>query len=77
MMDLAVVLSCVLILRRIAAANVATTETHPQMNPSVANLHAILANMLVGLSDFDLIEVRAFHVQLPPKRDIGAVRAVR
>jgi hypothetical protein len=51
----------VLILRRIAAADVATFETKAQMNPGVASLHAILTNVLVGLRHVNLIGVFALH----------------
>jgi len=37
-----------------------TNETHAQVNPGIACLNAVLTHMLIRLSDFDLIKVRAF-----------------
>jgi hypothetical protein len=51
--------SGVLVFGRIAAGDVPTIETHPQMHPSVARLYTVFANVLVGLAEFDLIEMRA------------------
>lgn len=55
------VLGRVLILRRVAAADVAAFETEPQMNPGIARFHAILTNVLVGLRHVNLIRVFALH----------------
>lgn len=53
------VLGCVFILRRIATPNMPASKTETQVNPSVAGLYAVFADMLAGGLDFDLIEVRA------------------
>ena len=52
--------SRVLILRRVAARSMPADEAHPQMDPSVADLYAVLTYVLVGLPYFDLVEVTAF-----------------
>ena len=39
------VLGCVLVLRGIAAAHMATFHAHPKMDPAIASLDAILANV--------------------------------
>jgi hypothetical protein len=54
------VLGGVLVLGRIAAANVAATEAQAQVNPGIARFHTVLAHMLIGFLDFDLIQVGAF-----------------
>jgi hypothetical protein len=54
------VLGGVLVLRGIAASDVSAFEAHPQVNPGVPGFYAVLANALVGLGKFDLIQVRAF-----------------
>jgi hypothetical protein len=51
------VLGGMLVLRRVAAANMAAYETQTQVNPRVAGLNAVLTDMFVGFSDFDLIKV--------------------
>lgn len=55
------VLGGVLILRRVAAADVAAFQTKAQMNPGVAGLHAILTNVFVGLRHVDFIRMFALH----------------
>ena len=45
------VLSCVLVLRRIAATNVPALETQAQMHPCISCFDTIFADMLVGLGD--------------------------
>ena len=55
------VLGRVLVLRRVAAADVAAFETKAQMNPCVARLHAIFADVLVGLRHVDFIRMFALH----------------
>ena len=37
----------VFVLGRVAATNIAADEAHAQMDPGIAELHAILTNMLV------------------------------
>ena len=50
----------VFVLGRVAAADVPADEAHAQMDPSIAELNAILTNMLVRFSYFDLIKVGTF-----------------
>jgi hypothetical protein len=50
----------VLVLRRVATAHVTTTETQAQVNPGVPGLNAVFTDVLVGFSDFDLVQVGAF-----------------
>jgi hypothetical protein len=49
----------VLILRRVAAADVAAFQTQAQVNPGVAHFQAFLAAVRVRFHRTDLIEVRA------------------
>jgi hypothetical protein len=51
------VLGCVLVLGGIAAANVTANQTQPQMDPGIADLHALFTNLLMSASDFDLVEM--------------------
>jgi hypothetical protein len=48
------------VLGRVATANIAADEAHAQMDPGIAQLHAILTNMFVRFSYFDLIKVGTF-----------------
>jgi len=48
-----------LVLGRVATANVSTNEAKTQVNPSVARFGTVLAHMFIGFSDFDLIKVDA------------------
>jgi hypothetical protein len=50
----------VFVLGRVAATDIAADQAHAQMDPAVAELNAILTNMLVRLSYFDLIKVSTF-----------------
>lgn len=50
----------VLVFRRVTAADVPTNQTKPQMDPGIASLSALFTDMLTGLPDFNLVEVRAF-----------------
>jgi hypothetical protein len=52
------VLSGVLILGRVAAANVATRKTQAKMNPGVAHLEALLASFCFGVDGLDFFTVR-------------------
>lgn len=45
----------VLVFRRVAASDMATGEAHSEMNPGIAHLHAIFANVLGGLGYLDLV----------------------
>jgi hypothetical protein len=50
----------VFVLGRVAATDIAADKAHAQVDPGIAELHAILTNMLVRFSYFDLIKVSAF-----------------
>src|SRR5258708_28741137 len=47
----------VLVLGRVATADVPAGETQAQMNPGIARLNTLFAHMLVRRSDFDLVQV--------------------
>jgi hypothetical protein len=49
----------VLVLRRIAAADVPALEAQTQVNPRIAHLHALFAFVLVRLPDLNRIEMCA------------------
>jgi hypothetical protein len=49
----------VLVLRRIATAHVPALQTKPQMDPGIAGLDAILANVLVRFGELDLVNMSA------------------
>jgi hypothetical protein len=61
MLAAVIVLGRVLIFRRVAATNVPALQAQSQVNPGVPCLYAVLADMLVGVSYLDLIQVRAFQ----------------
>jgi hypothetical protein len=44
---------------RIAASHVAAFHAQAQVDPGVAGFHALFADVLVGGSDFDLIQMLA------------------
>ena len=50
----------VFVFRRIAAADMSAFQAHPEMYPLVACLDAFLTNVLVSMSELDLIHVRAW-----------------
>jgi hypothetical protein len=54
------VLGGVLVFRRVATACMSTNQAHAQVDPSVADLNAIFAYMLVRFSYFDLVKMRAY-----------------
>src|ERR1051326_8998449 len=54
-------LARVLVLRRIATADMSTDKAEAQMDPGIADLHAIFADVLIGSGDFDLIGMFALH----------------
>jgi hypothetical protein len=54
------VLRSVLILRRIAASNLAAQHAHSQMYPGIADFYALLTGVLVGCREFDFIQVLTF-----------------
>jgi hypothetical protein len=54
------VFSGMFVLGRVAATDIAADKAHAQVDPSIAELNAILTNMLVRFSYFDLIKVSAF-----------------
>jgi hypothetical protein len=60
MLGVVKMLGGVLVLRRIAAPDVAANEAQAQMHPGVAHLQALLATVGVRLHVFDLVEMCAF-----------------
>jgi hypothetical protein len=50
----------VLVLGRVATANVPASEAQTQVNPRIAGLGALLTHMFIGFSYLDLIKVGAF-----------------
>ena len=60
----------VLVLGRIAAADMAAGQAQAQMDPGIAGLDAIFADMLGSLSNLDLAEVTtlSLHASLPRHR---------
>jgi hypothetical protein len=54
------VLRSMLVFRRVTAAHVSTNQAQPQMDPGIASLGALFADVLTGLPNFNLVEVRAF-----------------
>ena len=60
----------VLVLGRIAAADMAAGQAQAQMDPGIAGLDAIFADMLGSLSNLDLAEVTTLsrHASLPRHR---------
>jgi hypothetical protein len=60
MLRMVEMLGCVLVFRRVATSRVATNQAHAKVNPGIAGFHAILADMLGGMREFDLIEMSAF-----------------
>jgi hypothetical protein len=56
------VLGGVLVLRRIAAADMAANHTEPQVNPSIAGFQALLATVRMRLDVSNLVRVgTGFH----------------
>jgi hypothetical protein len=60
MLRAAEVLSCVLVLGRIATTYMAAGQAQAQVNPGVAGFHAFFADVYVRFLNLDLIQVRAF-----------------
>jgi len=59
----------VFVLRRIATPHMSALQAHPQMHPSVAHLHALLANVNFRRGEFDLTQMPAwFRHRCPPLR---------
>jgi hypothetical protein len=50
----------VFILRRIAATHTPARHAHAQVNPGVADFHALFTDVFVGGCDLDLIQMLAF-----------------
>jgi hypothetical protein len=61
------VLGGMFVLRGIAASHVAAYHAHAQVDPGVAHLDAIFADVGLSGGEFDLIQVLAFlgHFSLP------------
>jgi hypothetical protein len=75
MLRLVKVLCGVLVLGRIAAANMTTDEAQAQMDPSIANLDTLFTYMCFRFAELDLIEVLAFlHRQLRRFDNQGSVK---
>jgi hypothetical protein len=53
------VLGGVLVLGRIAAANVAADQAKTKMYPGISHLHALFTDVIRGLTNFDLIKMLA------------------
>jgi hypothetical protein len=49
-----------LVLRRVATANVSARKTHAEVDPRIAGLSAFFALMFVGFPYLDLIEMCTF-----------------
>jgi hypothetical protein len=60
MVNVAKMLGCMFVFGRVAATYVATLHAQAQVNPGVAELHALFANMYVSAGDFDLIQMLTF-----------------
>jgi hypothetical protein len=54
------VLRGMFILGGVATAHVPASQAQPQVHPRIPHLHTLFTNMLVGLLDLDLIEMRTF-----------------
>ena len=50
----------VLILGRVSTTDISALKTKPKMDPSVSCFNTLFADVLVGFSDFDLVEMRTF-----------------
>jgi hypothetical protein len=50
----------VLILGRVATTHLPTNEAQTQVDPRVSHFHALFTHVLVGFSEFDLVEMSAF-----------------
>jgi hypothetical protein len=51
------VFSRMLVLRRVAAANVAAFQAHAQVDPRVTDFYTVFTNVLVSARNHDLIEM--------------------
>jgi hypothetical protein len=51
-----------LVLGRVTTSHMAAAEAEPEMNPCIADLHAILANPRVGRGDFYFIQMTTYNV---------------
>ena len=61
----------VLVHGRIAAADVPTLHAHAQVNPGVAHLYALRADVGVGAGELDLVEVMAFRGHCDLRESLG------
>jgi hypothetical protein len=55
----------VLVLGRVAAADVPANKTQAQVHPRISHFEALFTNMFVGLLDFDLVKMRALIRHIP------------
>jgi hypothetical protein len=53
-------LGCMLVFGRVATAHLPANKAQAEVDPLIAHLHTFLADMLFGLSNFDLIKVGTF-----------------
>jgi hypothetical protein len=60
MVALVKMLGRMFVLGRVATADLSTGQAHTQVDPRIAELHALLTHMCFCLSHFDLIKVGAF-----------------
>ncbi len=62
---------------RIAASHMTALQAHSQVYPSVSNFDAVFANVGLGVSDFDLVEMSAIirHVVPPVSQRSRALRS--
>jgi hypothetical protein len=60
MVDVMEVFGGVFVLGGIAATHKAARHAHAQVNPRIADLHAIFTDVRIGRGDFDLIQMLAF-----------------
>jgi hypothetical protein len=51
----------VLVLGRVATADMSTGEAKPQVDPAIAELYALFADVFIGGRDLDLVGVFATH----------------
>jgi hypothetical protein len=60
------VFGCVLVFRRIAAADVAALQAQTQVDPGVTCLDTVFANARLCVRELDLVEMRALRHRFSP-----------
>jgi hypothetical protein len=53
------VLGGMLVLRRIAAADLPALQAHAEVDPGISCLYALFTDVLIGVFDLDVVEVSA------------------